>query len=229
LPNGPAAKKLFDDWPDAYDRWFTTPIGKAVRQVEGELLLELLRPEPGEFLLDAGCGTGIFTLDLLSLGSRVVGLDISLPMLIRAGQKSWPQPFPRIAGDLLDLPFPGSVFDKSVSVTALEFIAEGGRAIAELFRVTKPGGRIVVATLNSRSPWASRREAEARKGSSIFSSAVFRSPAELAALAPVEGVIRTAVHFGKEEDPDQALRIEKEEKAKNPQTGALLVACWQKR
>ena len=228
MPVRPASKKLFDDWPDAYERWFTTPIGKAVKQVEGDLLLDLLKPQPGEFLMDAGCGTGIFTLDFLSLGSRVVGLDISLPMLIRAGQKSRSQSFPRVAGDLLDLPFPDSLFDKSVSVTALEFIAEGTRAISELFRVTKPAGRIVVATLNSRSPWASRRQEEARKGSSLFSNAVFRSPEELAALAPVKGMIRTAVHFGKEEDPDRALRIEAKEKGKNPQTGAFLVACWQK-
>ncbi len=224
----PTSKKLFDDWPDAYDRWFTTPIGRVVKKVEGDLLLDLLQPQPGECILDAGCGTGIFTLDFLSLGSRVIGLDHSLPMLVRAAQKTLPRPFPRVAGDLLDLPFPGGLFDKSVSVTALEFIPQGSRAVAELFRVTKPGGRILVATLNSLSPWASRRQAEARKRSSIFSSAVFRSPEELAALAPVEGMMRTAVHFAKEEDPDRALRIENEEKRKEPQTGAFLVACWQK-
>jgi ubiquinone/menaquinone biosynthesis C-methylase UbiE len=226
LSRRPTPKKLFDDWPDAYDRWFTTPIGRVVKKVEGDLLLDLLQPQPGECILDAGCGTGIFTLDFLSLGSRVIGLDHSLPMLIRAGQKPLPQPFPRVAGDLLNLPFPGSLFDKSISVTALEFIPQGARAVSELFRVTKPAGRIVVATLNSRSPWASRRKEEARKRSSIFSSAVFRSPEELAALAPLEGMLRTAVHFAKEEDPDRALRIESEEK--ESKTGAFLVACWQK-
>lgn len=224
----PTSKKLFDDWPDAYDRWFTTPIGKVIKKVEGDLLLDLLQPQPGECILDAGCGTGTFTLDFLSLGSEVIGLDHSLPMLLRSGQKSLPRPFPRVAGDLLDLPFPAGLFDKSVSVTALEFIPNGQRAVSELFRVTKPAGRIVVATLNSRSAWASRREAEARKRSSIFSSAVFRSPGELAALAPVEGIVRTAVHFAKEEDPDRALQIENEEKRKEPQTGAFLVGCWQK-
>lgn len=224
----PKSKKLFDDWPDAYERWFTTPIGKIIKKVEGDLLLDLLQPQPGECILDAGCGTGIFTLDFLAQGSQIIGLDHSLPMLVRAGQKPLPRPFPRVAGDLLDLPFPGGLFDKSVSVTALEFIPDGERAVSELFRVTKPAGRIVVATLNSRSPWASRRKAEARKRSSIFSSAVFRSPEELAALAPVEGIVRTAVHFAKEDDPDRALRIENEEKRKELQTGAFLVACWQK-
>jgi ubiquinone/menaquinone biosynthesis C-methylase UbiE len=221
-------ERLFDDWPDAYDQWFTTPIGRVVKKAEGALVIDLLRPEPRELILDAGCGTGVFSLDFLCLGSRVIGLDLSLPMLTRAGQKAFPQPFPRVAGDILHLPFPDGIFDKTVSVTALEFIPQGAVAVAELFRVTKKGGGVVVATLNSLSPWASRRKAKARKSSTIFSNAIFRSPGELAALAPVEGIIRTAVHFAKEEEPDRALRIEEEARRKNSRAGAFLVGCWQK-
>ena len=48
---------LFDEWPEKYDQWFTTPIGSLVRKYESELILDLLKPVPGEIVLDAGCGT----------------------------------------------------------------------------------------------------------------------------------------------------------------------------
>ena len=79
--------QTFDDWPEKYEQWFTTPIGQLIRKYEGELILELLRPSTGDHILDAGCGTGIFTTDLLQAGAQVTGLDLSLPMLKRAGEK----------------------------------------------------------------------------------------------------------------------------------------------
>ena len=86
-------RQLFDEWPEAYDQWFTTPMGSLVKKYETELILDLLKPENGETILDAGCGTGVFTLDILSPGSNVIGLDISLPMLIQAGKKLKGFPF----------------------------------------------------------------------------------------------------------------------------------------
>jgi len=84
------------------------------------------------------------------------------------------------------------------------------------------------STLNSLSPWAERRKAEVKKGHSLFKKAIFRSPDELVALAPVKGVIRTAIHFQKEDDPLHAPEIEKEGQRKGLKTGAFLVACWEK-
>jgi ubiquinone/menaquinone biosynthesis C-methylase UbiE len=218
--------QLFDEWPEKYDEWFTTPIGSLVKKIEKKLLLDLLRPERGERVLDAGCGTGVFTLDILSLGAKVIGLDLSLPMVRRSREKSRHSPFQAVLGDIMNLPFPDHSFDKTVSVTALEFIPDGRRATQELFRVTREGGVIVVATLNSLSPWAERRTEEAKKGHSLFQKVIFRSPDELAALAAVKGVIRTAVHFAKEEDPVQAVQIEEEGQRRGVKTGAFLVARW---
>jgi ubiquinone/menaquinone biosynthesis C-methylase UbiE len=220
--------ELFDEWPEKYEQWFTTPIGLLVKKYESELLLSLLKPKSDEFILDAGCGTGIFTLDLLSFGTHVTGVDLSLPMLSRATQKTRGYHFQAVLADITFLPFPRDTFDKVISVTALEFIGEAKGAMEELFRVTKEGGRIVVATLNSLSPWAERRKAEAKKGHPLFKKAIFRSPDELLALSPVKGVIKTAVHFQKEDDPSQALEIEKEGQRKGSKTGAFLVGCWEK-
>jgi len=115
---------LFDEWPGAYDRWFTTPIGCLVEKYETELIMELLNPKQGEIILDAGCGTGIFTLDILSSGSKVIGLDLSFPMLKRAENKLKGYPLKLVLADMLKLPFPESFFDKTVSITALEFIED---------------------------------------------------------------------------------------------------------
>src|SRR4030042_3437399 len=153
--------ELFDEWPEKYDEWFTTPIGLLVRKCESELLLHLLRPKSEEFILDAGCGTGIFSLDVLSFGTHVIGVDLCLPMLSRAEQKTRGYHFQTVLADISFLPFKENAFDKVVSVTAFEFIEDAKRAMEELFRATKKGGSIVVATLNSFSPWADRRKAGA--------------------------------------------------------------------
>jgi len=190
------------------------------------LIDDLLKPGPGEFILDAGCGTGVFTLDMISCGARVVGLDLSLSMIQKARQKGASSQLRIISADILRLPFLENSFDKTVSITALEFIPDGQKAIKELFRVTRKEGTLVVATLNSLSPWAERRREEGQKGHSLFSKAFFRSPGELAALAPVKGESRTAVHFLKEEDPDRAGEIERKGKLKDLSTGAFLAARW---
>ncbi len=225
---GKEKTQLFDEWPEAYDRWFTTPNGSLVRKYESELILDLLKPKPSEVILDAGCGTGVFTLDFLSSGSRVIGLDISLPMLIQAGKKIKGFPFKMVLGDMLNLPFQKNSFDKVVSVTTLEFIEDAKGAVEELFRVTKKGGCIVVATLNSLSPWASKRRAKAKERHTIFKKAIFRLPDELLSLAPVKGVVKTAIHFQKEDDPKRAFEIEQNGQRQDLNTGAFIAVCWKK-
>ncbi len=220
--------QLFDGWPEAYDRWFTTPIGSLVKKYEGQLILDLLEPKQGEIILDAGCGTGVFTLDILLSGSQVVGLDISLPMLIRAGKKLKEFPFQMVLADMLSLPFPESSFDKVVSVTAVEFIEDAKEAVGELFRVTKKGGCMVVATLNSLSPWALRRIDKAKEKYTIFEKVIFRSPDELRSLSSVEGMVKTVIHFQKEDDPERVVGIEREGQSRNLRTGAFVGVRWQK-
>ncbi len=220
--------EIFDKWPEIYDQWFETPIGSLIRKYETELVLEMLELGDKEMILDAGCGTGIFTQDVLSEGALVVGLELSFPMIMRARKKFEGYPFHTVQGDLRNLPFVDNTFEKAISVTAIEFIRDARGAIGELFRVTKPGGCIVVATLNSLSPWATRRAGAGKKEHPIFKHAIFRSPDEMSALSPVEGLIKTAVHFEKHDDPERAKEIEKNGQSKGLVTGAFLVARWEK-
>jgi ubiquinone/menaquinone biosynthesis C-methylase UbiE len=223
-----AKGKLFDSWLDKYDEWFETPIGKLVKGYESALLQDLVQPRHGESILDAGCGTGIFTFDLVSVGARVIGLEISLPVLMRARQKTKEYSFRAVAGDMMSLPLADEAFDKVVSVTALEFIEDARCAVEELFRVTKRGGTVVVATLNSVSPWANRRRRKAESGHDLFQKVFFRSPEEIRTLAPLDGLVKTAIHFSKEEDPAKAAEIERQGREKDLTTGAFLAAKWQK-
>ena len=222
-------ERLFDSWPEKYDRWFETPIGALVKKYENQLLLDLLEPRPQELILDVGCGTGVFTLNILGLGTRVIGLDISQPMLLRAGQKAGKYPFRAVAGDMRFLPFADQCFDRVVSMTALEFIADGQAAVEDMFRVAKKGGVVVATTLNSLSPWADRRKKAADKGHSLFEQMVFRSPDDMRALAPIDATVKTAIHFLKDDDPQRAPEIERDGNKKGLDTGAFVAARWIKK
>ena len=190
--------------------------------------MEFLAPMAGETILDAGCGTGVFTFDILGSGAHVAGVDLSLPMLTKALRTCGSLPFSPVAGDILHLPFRDGTFHKAVSITALEFIEDAKGAVKELFRVTRSKGLVVVATLNSRSPWAERRRKEAEKKETIFSKAIFRSPSEGLTLAPFPGVVKTAVHFQKDINPQIAIEAERKGRAKGLQTGAFVAVRWQK-
>ena len=220
--------QMFDPWPERYEQWFTTPIGKLIKAYEAELVLEMLRPLHGDRILDAGCGTGVFTQDVISKGAAVVGLDLSFPMLTRAREKLSGTGFTALQGDMTRLPFKDRTFDRSLSITAIEFIPDARPAVAELFRVTRPGGLIVVATLNRLSPWAERRRRSGKEGHSLFHDVVFRSPKDMRHLSEVPCTCRTAIHFEKGQEVQRAREMEQEGRSQGLDSGAFLACSWQR-
>ncbi len=218
--------QLFDESAEYYNQWFTTPIGKLVLETEQEIINRFVDPSPGDRIFDAGCGTGIFTIDFLKSGALVTGLDISRGMLLNAVNTLKKLPFYTVQGNMLMLPFPDSVFDKTISVTALEFVRDARTAVNELFRVTRPGGIVVAATLNSLSPWAVRRSQKGEEH--LLENAFYRSPADLLSLAGLDGEAETAVHFMNDDDPEKAVVVEKEGKLQKLDTGAFVAVRWQK-
>lgn len=221
------AEQLFDDWPVKYEQWFHTPIGKLVRSIELCHIMDLLAPERRDRILDVGCGTGIFTENYLQQDARVTGVDLSIEMLRYGVRKpGLGQLLPAVA-DMRRLPFADGAFDKTVSITALEFVADGRRAVQELLRVTRKGGRLVIATLNRLSPWADRRRQDARQDpNSIFRDVHFRSPDELSRLVDLDGEVRTAIHFDKHASPQQARVEEVRHQATASQRGAFIIGAW---
>ena len=219
---------LFDTWTDKYDRWFETPTGRLVRAYESTLLLEFLNPRPGERILDVGCGTGIFTQDVLACGAIVTGIDQSVPMLKKAVNRMGSTSFTGLCADMYALPFLGNSFDKVFSMTAIEFVPDAERAIAELDRVTRKGGRVVVTTLNSLSPWAAQRQQKAQNGHSLFQKIYFRSPEEMCLIVPERSIIKTAIHFQKNDPVASIPEIERNGSMKEQKTGAFLAVQWDK-
>jgi demethylmenaquinone methyltransferase/2-methoxy-6-polyprenyl-1,4-benzoquinol methylase len=100
---------------------------------------------PGDRVLDAACGTGDLAVIAAKSGGMVTGLDFSPRMLERARRKA-PQ-LEWVQGDLLALPFPNETFDVATVGFGVRNVADIVRAIAELRRVLRPGGRLAILEL----------------------------------------------------------------------------------
>ena len=107
-------------------------------------VMDLLGDLRGARVLDAGCGTGHFSLPLEAANS-VVGVDISAEMLAFARGKGL-SPV-RAAAEAL--PFSGGVFDVVLAASVIQLIPDGAAFVCELLRVVKPGGRVIICTINA--------------------------------------------------------------------------------
>ena len=98
---------------------------------------------PGDRVLDACCGTGDLAIAATRAGAgSVVGLDFSEGMLARARRKS--QRVEWVRGDLLSLPFDDASFDSATVGFGVRNVADLERALRELRRVLRPGGRVAI-------------------------------------------------------------------------------------
>ena len=147
----------FDKKAPEYDAWYQTQKGALVDALETECAFSLFQPTAGMRVLDAGCGTGNFSLKMAALGATVEGVDLSAPMIGYAKEKaqasSYADQLHFQVGDLYDLPFADESFDAVLSMAAFEFIHEDWRALEEFMRVVKPGGRVLIGTITGNSDW----------------------------------------------------------------------------
>ena len=105
---------------------------------------DLAAVTPGARALDLCCGTGDLALALARRGARVTGLDFSAPMLAVARQRQGSRDIEFIPGDALQIPFPDASFDVVTMGYGLRNLASWEAGLAEMRRVAKPGGRIVI-------------------------------------------------------------------------------------
>jgi SAM-dependent methyltransferase len=105
----------------------------------------------GRRVLDVGCGTGWFSREIERAGGRVVALDIGLKLLEKTGEKCAAA---RVAGDACRLAFADHSFDIVVSSECIEHTVDPRQALAEMCRVLKPGGLLVVTVPNELWRWA---------------------------------------------------------------------------
>lgn len=108
-------------------------------------------PGPGELVLDLAAGTGTSSRSFADRGATVVATDLSLGML-QVGKERQPD-LSFIAGDALRLPYADGAFDAVTASYGLRNMEDTLGALAELRRITKPGGRMVIAEFSTPT-WA---------------------------------------------------------------------------
>jgi ubiquinone/menaquinone biosynthesis C-methylase UbiE len=146
-------EKFFDESPGLYP-WpsllVETGFAKShkLRDLKFKKYLDLLKIKKREKVLDVGCGQGIFLARVVkTYGAKGVGVDISKRSIATA--KQWPSS--RLSFQVADaarLPFPDKSFDHVLSFDFLEHVENQKKSLAEMVRVLKPGGSLLIYTIN---------------------------------------------------------------------------------
>jgi ubiquinone/menaquinone biosynthesis C-methylase UbiE len=166
---------VFDEHVNGYDAWYQTRTGAFVDKVETAAAFRLLAPKDGLFVLDAGCGTGNYSLKLARMGCNVTGIDISENMLASAAQKATGENRVRfIKMDAAHTDFDDNSFDAVLSMAAFEFMPHPIKVYRELKRVVKPGGFIVIGTIQKGGAWEKLYSSPACAGTA-YASASFKT------------------------------------------------------
>lgn len=138
------------DIQDGYKVWSKTYDNEEniLIQLEEPVVKGILEKMQIGTILDAGCGTGRYSLFLDSLGHTVTGIDISQDMLNLAKKKGGN--IDLIQGDISKLPFGNAQFDHVVSGLAIHYVSDLKTTIREFSRVLKVGGKLVISSVH---PW----------------------------------------------------------------------------
>lgn len=112
--------------------------------------------QPGMRILDLAAGTGSSAVEYAADGASVVACDFSAGM-VAEGQRRHPE-LDFVQGDAMDLPFEDASFDVVTISYGLRNVQDTALALREMLRVTKPGGRLVIAEFSTPT-WAPMREA----------------------------------------------------------------------
>jgi ubiquinone/menaquinone biosynthesis C-methylase UbiE len=157
-----------------YESWYHTA-GRRADHLEKKLLSRLLANFPAaQTLLEPGCGTGHFARWFQEQGLRVVGIDLSLPMLTEANDLNG---LPTIYADAHLLPFADDAFDLVALITTLEFVSDPVQVVREALRIARQGLLLGVLNRHSLLAWQRKREQDP-----IWQPAQFFTPSELMEL-----------------------------------------------
>lgn len=174
----------------SYARWRNSNLGRTTDTLEERLILELLGDVDRLDVLDVGCGDGALAATLSGRGARVTGLDPDVRMLdaARARAEAGSLDLTLVPGRAEALPFADQAFDRVVAVTVLCFIPQADRAIAEMARVLRPDGRLVIGELGRWSLWAAIRRVRGWLGAATWEAARFRTASETRHLLEKHGL-----------------------------------------
>jgi SAM-dependent methyltransferase len=124
-------------------------------------VLELVGDVGGKHVLDAGCGPGLYSRELVERGAELVALDGS-PAMVELARARLGSRARVIHADLAGpLPFAAAEFDLVVCALVIHHVDDREACLREFFRVLRPGGRVVLSTQHPTTDWL-------RKGGSYF-------------------------------------------------------------
>jgi phosphatidylethanolamine/phosphatidyl-N-methylethanolamine N-methyltransferase len=134
-------EKVYSVLAKVYDDFFDWALGPGRRQAVSRLPIR-----PGERVLEVGVGTGL-SLPFYPSNCHLTGIDISEPMLDQARERA--ESLGREDVDLRlmdarDLAFPDGIFDHVLAPYVISVVSEPERVMAEIRRVCKPGGTVIV-------------------------------------------------------------------------------------
>lgn len=165
-----------------FDRWFDQPWGSYAFAIERAALLEAAGDVDHLVVADVGCGPGRLTTHLDTRGATVVALDPDPAMLAVAAHRTTAS---LLRADGQRLPLRSASVDVAIASTVCEFATDPVGLVAELVRITRPGGRVVVGSLNRHSPWGIANRSSFREPP--WDTARFLSPTELEHLGTAHG------------------------------------------
>jgi len=168
----------FDVLAPIYDR--------AIPFARLELMLKMVALPVDGLLLDVGGGTGRVSAAVRPYATTTIVADYSAGMLAQAHKKG----LPGVLAPAEYLPFANGTFERIMMVDALHHVIDQASTLAELWRVLKPGGRLVIEEPDVRS-WQVKILAIVEK--LVLMRSHFLSPPQIAALFPIQAKVKIEI------------------------------------
>lgn len=179
-------RAYYDAFSERYDAQRGGNVSGGYHDLVDDLEVGFVRKfAEGRDLLEVGCGTGLLLERFATFARRAEGVDLSEGMIEKARARGLSV---RVAS-ATEIPFPDATFDVTCALKVLPHVRDIHRAAAEMFRVTRPGGVVVLEVYN---PWSLRALTKKlfapRKTSTTFDESAiltrFDSPADVARWVP---------------------------------------------
>lgn len=140
-------REYFDQYAHRWDEFYYQVVSE-----ELEALIKRFEITKGDWILDVGTGTGILLPYLIiSRGKegKLFGLDFSFKMLSKAKSKLSNQPVGLVNSDVEKMPFRSEIFDRVICFASFPHFEDKAKALQEMSRVLKKGGKVFIAHLLS--------------------------------------------------------------------------------
>jgi SAM-dependent methyltransferase len=130
-------------------------VGDSIRPiVQKPIILEFVGSAPLGRVLDAGCGTGLYTREWIPRATHVDAFDYNQSFVDKLQRRLSHVPNVTFKqGSATEIPFPDATYDLVTHIEVLEHIEDDRKVVSELWRVLKPGGRLILSVPQPPAPF----------------------------------------------------------------------------